>query len=53
MTPKRSVLRDILESERKESTIPMCEYTSQCGEHKAYLDWSGLVWSGWCQKQVR
>jgi hypothetical protein len=29
----------------KESTIPMFKYTSQCGEHKAYLDWSGLVWT--------
>jgi hypothetical protein len=34
------------EERDKESTIPMCEYTSQCGEHKAYLDSSGLVRMG-------
>jgi hypothetical protein len=24
----------------------MCEYKGQCGEHKAYLDLSGLDWMG-------
>jgi hypothetical protein len=33
----------------KESTIPMCKYTSQCGAHKAYLD---LTWSGLGRVQV-
>jgi hypothetical protein len=51
MIPKRFMLRDILGGKIKESTIPMCKYTSQYGEHKAYLEWSGLVW--WGQKQVR
>jgi hypothetical protein len=35
------------EERDKESIIPMYEYTSQCGEHKAYyLDSSGLVQMG-------